>query len=369
MKSNRLLWAILAMAVVGGTIAVLYKPTPTAATARLKVGVISVLSGDSSAYGTHTRQGLDLALGEMKDPPFELIYKDSKADPMEAVRVFKELQRDGAPVIIGPFTSTECRQVGPEAVRNRVTLVTSSATADQLSEIGEFMFMMLPPNSRQGADQADFASQKLGLKKAAVLYRQNPYGESLRASFVKKFRESGGTILSEIGFPDNEENFRDRLKELAKSNPDVLFVPAHDSDTGRVLRQMKEVNFPAVRVLGCDGSMSPTMLELAGTAGESAIFSNVASVSPDFDAAYRKAHQAEPNPYAASAYDTLKIIAQLIKDGARTGEDFQKKLVALEKFDGATGITKFSRNEKSYWALSKLYSQFEVRSGQFKLMR
>src|SRR5205807_1260986 len=212
----------------------------------------------------------------------------------------------------GPFTSTECRQVGPEAVRARITLVTSSATADQLSDIGDYMFMMLPPNSRQGADQADFALKKLSLKKAAILYRQNPYGETLRESFAATFRQGGGTIVADVGFPDGEENFRDRLKQIAKSDPEVLFIPAHDADTGRILRQAKEVNFPSVRFLGCDGSMSPTTIELGGDAAEGAVFSNVASVSPAFDDAYRKAYKAEPNPYAASAYDTLKVLASTV---------------------------------------------------------
>lgn len=355
-------------AITAVTLFLVFK-NPSPDRSRLKIGVLTILSGEASAYGTHTRQGLDLALAEMQDPPFELVYKDTKADPMEAVRVFKELQREGVSVIIGPFTSTECRQVGPEAVRSKIALVTSSATADQLSEIGEYMFMMLPPNSRQGADQAEFALKKLSLKKAAILYRQNPYGETLRASFATTFREGGGATVADIGFPDGEENFRDRLKEIAKTKPDVLFIPAHDADTGRILRQAKEVNFPSVRFLGCDGSMSPTTLELAGDAAEGAIFSNVASVSPTFDDAFRKAYKAEPNPYAASAYDTLKILANMVKDGAKTGEDFQKRLVALPGLEGASGNTKFTLQSKSYWALSKAYRQFEVRSGKFELMR
>src|SRR5262249_27064212 len=140
MKRNRAVIAILAVAAVAAAVIALViinrKPQDTQ---RVKIGVITILSGEASAYGTHTRQGLDLALAEMGAPPFELVYKDSKADPAEAVRVFKELQREGVSVVIGPFTSTECRQVGPEAVRARITLITSSATADQLSDIGEYM--------------------------------------------------------------------------------------------------------------------------------------------------------------------------------------------------------------------------------------
>jgi branched-chain amino acid transport system substrate-binding protein len=338
--------------------------------AKVKVGVLTPLSGEASAYGTYTRQGLELALTEIEDPPFELVYKDTKADPLEAVRVFKELAREGVPVVVGPFTSTEVRQVGPDAMRTKTALITSSATADDLSKLGDYVFMMLPPNSQQGADQARFALDALKVKRAGILYRQNPYGETLRAAFTKTFKEGGGEVVADVGFADGEENFRDRLKEIAKAKPDILFAPAHDADTGRILRQAREVNLPKdVRVLGCDGSMSPTMLELAGEAAEGAIFSNVASVSKEFDEAYRKAHDKEPNPYAASSYDSLKILYQLMKQGARSGSDFQKALKGMEKFEGTTGPTKFTLVDKSYWALSKTYRQFEVKKGKFELRR
>lgn len=384
MKSNRIIVIVLALAAVAAF--VIYKSgnngngdnngpggnggVTDVNPETVKVGVLTILTGEASSYGEYTKQGLELALQEIESPGFELVYKDTKADPAEAVRVFKELQRDNVPIIIGPFTSTEVRQVGPEAQRTSTTLITSSATADQLSAIGDRVFMMLPPNSQQGADQARFAAKGLTAKSAAILYRQNPYGETLRKSFRETFEAEGGEILKELGFPDGEENFRDRLKELAETNPEVIFIPCHDADTGRILRQAKEVNIPdSVRFLGCDGSMSETMLELAGDAAEGSIFSNVASISDSFDASYDSAYGGAPSPYAASSYDTLKIIAGLVSSGAKSSDDFQTGLAELSAHDGATGPTSFSKVEKSYWALSKSYSQFEVRGGKFELRR
>lgn len=342
--------------------------TDTPSESKVKIGVLTILTGESSSYGEYTKQGLELALADIEDANFELIYKNTKADPAEAVRVFRELERQGVSVIVGPFTSTEVRQVGPEAQRLGITLISSSATADDLSSIGDHVFMMLPPNSQQGSDQATYALNSLNAKRAAIVYRQNPYGETLRKSFSDTFKSGGGEIVSDIGFPDGEENFRERLKSAVESNPDVIFIPCHDTDTGRILRQAREVNVPdAIRFLGCDGSMSDSMLELAGDAAESAIFSNVASVSPAFDDAYTKKFGGTPSPYAASSYDTLMIIDKLVRSGARTSDAFQQGLLELDGYQGATGVTKFSRMDKSYWALSKPYSQFEVRGGKFEL--
>lgn len=344
-------------------------PEPARKSSTMRIGVITTLTGEAGAYGKYTRQGLELGVADLSPAPVELVYKDSKGDPMEAVRVFKELQREGVPVVIGPFTSTEVRVVGAEAERAGVTLITTSATADDLSTLGPHVFMMLPPNSQQGSDQAKYALSRFSAKTAAILYRQNPYGETLRAGFSKTFEQAGGKITADMGFPDGEEDFRDRLRRIMATTPDVVFIPVHDADTGRILRQAKEINLPAaVRFLGADGCMSDTALKLAGQAGEGAVFSNVASISKAFDDKYRSAHSEEPSPYAASAYDTVRIVAQLATKGAKTSDDFQRGLVEMTGFDGATGTTKFSKKEKSYWALSKPYHQFEIKAGKFVLV-
>ncbi|MCE9637843.1 MAG: penicillin-binding protein activator [Planctomycetes bacterium] len=331
--------------------------------------MISILTGEAAAYGEATRDGLELALEDIGHPSVKLIYQDSKADSKEAVRVFKELKAAQVPAIIGPFTSTEVRVVGPEAQREGIVLITSSATADDLSAIGDHVFMMLPPNSRQGSDQARFAYGTLGKKRAAVLYRQNPYGETLRKAFVEQFKSSGGEVVADEGFPDKTEDFQDRLREIAKSQPDVVFFPVHDADAGRILRQSREVGFPQVPFLGADGSMTDTTIKLAGAAAEGSIYSNVAPDDADFEARFKRKFGRDPSPYSASAYDSLRVLDELAAKGARTASDFQKGLIALKGRRGASGTTEFTKVDASWWALSKSYQQFEVRGGAFQLRR
>jgi branched-chain amino acid transport system substrate-binding protein len=341
----------------------------TGARERVKVGVLYIGTGENAAYGTYTHQGLDLALAEIASPSVEFIYKDTKADPQEAIRVYKELRAAGVPVVLGPFTSTEVRQVGPEAQRDQTVLITTSATADDLSKIGDHVFMMLPPNSQQGSDQAKFAITKLAVKRAAILYRQNPYGQTLREGFMKQFIADGGQVVADIGFPDGTEDFADRLRTIMATGPQVVFFPVHDTDAGRILRQAREINMPTdVKFLGCDGSMSETTIKLAATAAEGAIFSNVASVSGEFNKTYAAKYGGVANPYAAAAHDAAMIVDKLAADGARTSDQFEVGMTGLSDFTGATGKTNFKQVDQSYWALGKVYRQFIVHDGEFELL-
>jgi branched-chain amino acid transport system substrate-binding protein len=336
---------------------------------QLNFGVITIQSGGDAAYGVDTKNGLELALGSMKDAPVKPLYADSKEDPQEALRVFKELAAKGVTVVVGPFASTEVRQVAPEAQRQGIVLITTSATADDLSTIGDHVFMMLPPNSRQGADQAKFAYQHLNSRRAAVLRRQNAYGQSLSASFDDQFRKLGGNIVAEESFPDQTEDFRNHLRKLAGKGADTVFIAAHAEDTGRILRQAKEVRFPKVAFLGGDGSMTDDMFKQAGGAGEGSIFSNVAAVDPDFEKAFQAKYGTAPSGYSATAYDTAMILAELAHGGARTSDQFQKGLVGLQGHAGASGLTRFTQVDKSYWCLDKQYRQFEAKNNQFSLIR
>lgn len=340
-------------------------------TTKLQVGVLTSLSGEGASYGEYTRNGIELARGEVEGDDFELVYKDTKLDPEEAVRVFRELANAGVSIVIGPFSSSEVRVVGPKAQEAGVVLLSTSATADDLSSIGDHIFMMLPPNSQQGSDQATFAFSRLGARRASILYRENPYGQTLRTAFKRKFEELGGAIVTDLSFPDGHQEFGSRLDEIRAAGPQVVFLPCHDDDTGRILRQAAGRGFDAgIRFLGGDGSMSDTMLQLGGDAAEGSIYSNVASVLDSFDATYERAHGRKPSPYAAAAYDAYKIVAQLAAGGATTAKDFRNGLAGLSGFTGATGRTAFTQVDGgSYWALSKSYSQFEVRGGAFQVLR
>lgn len=345
-------------------------PKEAAQTAgKVQIGVMTIQTGPAADYGTYTTNGLNLALKELPNPSVTLIYKDTKADPQEAMRVFKELAAASVPLVIGPFTSSESRQVGPEAQRAGVVMITPSATADELSNIGDHMFMMLPPNRNQGRDQARYAADKLGAKRAAILYALIPYGQTMRESFSAAFQAAGGEIVADEGYPEGTEDFRDLLRKIAPTKPDVVFIPVQDSQGGRIVRQAREINFPKAHFLGGDGAMSDTMISLGGEAAEGFVVSNIASADPAFDKLYRDTYGSDPSPYAASAYDTLKLVNQLAAAGARSAADFQAGLVALKGYQGASGLTKFTKVDKSYWCLDKEYSQFVVRGGQFVLVK
>jgi branched-chain amino acid transport system substrate-binding protein len=251
--------------------------------------------------------------------------------------------------------------LAPIAENNHVVLISSSSTADSIKDAGEYVFRNVPTNKKQGTDQAQFAYDKLGARTAAILYINNDYGTTLRDSFKEKFLKLGGTITSEDAFNEKNTDFRTLLQKAASKKPDVLFVPSHDQETGLLLKQKKElgINIP---VLGGDGSMTNTLLKVAQDAAEGSIYSSF-GWNKEFETKFESKYGTDADPYAATAYDAIYIIAEAIRKGGYTGTGIQKAMLQIKDFPGVSGMTTFDQ----FGEVNKPYRQFIVRNGKFEL--
>src|SRR5271169_5359559 len=90
----------------------------TNAAETIKIGFPIPLSGPTAVYGTPILKGAELAVadinaaGGMLGRKLELLSRDSKANPAEAVRLARELiVRDGVEFLAGTLTSAEAPAV------------------------------------------------------------------------------------------------------------------------------------------------------------------------------------------------------------------------------------------------------------------
>ena len=69
---------------------------------KIKIGLIVPLSGEYSHIGKSIIKSTRMALNKINDNRITIIPKDTKANPIDALRVSKELRTDGIKIIIGP---------------------------------------------------------------------------------------------------------------------------------------------------------------------------------------------------------------------------------------------------------------------------
>ncbi len=85
---------------------------------------------------------------------------------------------------------------------------------------------------------AQFAN-KLGRKRAAVLYENNPYGRGLADNFRRSF---AGQIISFDPIAEGDQDFEAYVSWFKREKPDLVFVAGTDASG---LAFLKEARAPA----------------------------------------------------------------------------------------------------------------------------
>ncbi len=69
---------------------------------KIKIGLIVPLSGENSLIGEKIVKSIRMAINKINDERVQIIPKDTKSNPIDALKVSKELYKDGVRIIIGP---------------------------------------------------------------------------------------------------------------------------------------------------------------------------------------------------------------------------------------------------------------------------
>ncbi len=339
-----------------------------------RVGAIVSRSGAASSSGEQIARGFDLAVsginaeGGVGGRKLELLYRDDSTNPEIGVAALRELvENDHVTTVLGAVTSTVTLRLAPYCERNRVVLLSPSASASQLTEAGDYFFRTVPSDVLEGASMAEFA-RDLGLDRVAVLSVDNDYGASLAGTFTERLRASGGSVVASLTFPEGgEAAIADAVAALAGLTPRGVYIPAYAGDLATVLRLLSETRIRPI-VLGSSAAASE-LIRTAGPAAENLVFprssfdatADSADVSA-FTAAFNARYAAEPDVYAAQAYDTVRVLAAAVNlAGSWDADKIRGALLTIDNYEGVTGRLAFDRNGDVV-QYPRLYI---VRGGQF----
>lgn len=323
---------------------------------KIKVGLDYELSGQVATYGQGLVEGIELAVKEINasggvlGKQIKLVKSDNKSENAETANVATKLiTRDKVVAILGPATSGNAKAAIPVANKNKVPLISASATDDDVTvdsngNVREFAFKTCFNDSFQGSILANFASADLKSKKAAILLdNTSDYSKGLVKSFKETYTSLGGTIVAEQAYQQKDKDFKAALTNIKDSNPDVLYVPGYYEEVGLIVKQARELGLD-VPILGGDGYDSPKLTDLAGKDALNNVFFTNHYSSKDttkevveFKESFKKEYKKDPNAFNALGYD----LAYFLKDALqRAGEADSIKLKdALASTKGFKGIT------------------------------
>ena len=190
-----------------------------------------------------------------------------------------------------------------------------SLTKNDLAEQGKtggYWFRTCPSDALQGLAMAKVA-QDAGLKKVAIMYLNNPYGQGLSKEFAAGFKQVGGTVTQDVVYNPSQPSYRAEVNKAMSPAPDALFLIGYPGDGTTIAREWIGAGGPQ-KFLFPDGLESQDFVNDVGAQ----YLKNVHGTAPGSDktpslATFQSEYQTKygtlpTQAYITNAYDATVLI-------------------------------------------------------------
>ena len=181
-----------------------------------------------------------------------------------------------------------------------------------------WVFRCIGDDRQQCYVLAKYAYEKMGYKRVAAIRVNSRYGRV----GVKEFREAsqrlGHPLLAELKYKFGDTDFTAQLETLKGLNPDAVFTWGNDRESALVLSQMRRMGMNQP-LLGSDRIVTDAFLKTAGKDAEGVVTgypwdpNRQDPVLIAFRDRFRRRFGADPETYAAHAYDGARMLIRAIE--------------------------------------------------------
>ena len=316
-----------------------------------KLGVILPLSGKYKLYGQKAMRGIELALARLSESGIKdlsIVVKDSMSDPAQAAMCVDQLGKENVFSILGPiFVSKEAADKA-QALGTPMMALTQKT---QFPQYGDYIFTNFITPEMQVQALGTYVFHELGLKRMAVLYPDDQYGNRYMQSFRQMVDQFEGHLVATQVYDGSKTDFSASIKRLIRNTHlsfQALFIPDSVSRINLILPQLVYHDARGFALLGTNLWHRDSLLKQTRRYNRNAIICDgyfSGSANPEtawFDKTFQDIYQERPGFLEAIAYDTARILFTAAHaDDVNSGGQLKDILQGQFIFDGATGRTRF----------------------------
>lgn len=328
----------------------------------LNFGLAMPLSGPSALYGKDQVQAAQWAVkdinakGGVDGHPLKMTVLDTQADPQLGIQAANKLiSVEHVPVFVSAWSSV-VKAIAPVANDAKVVQLSVGASSPDVAHLGDYTYTAFPLADVDIRALAKYEVNKLGKKRAAVLFINNETGTAASKVFRKVFTENGGKVVDFASYDPKASDWTGLLLKVRAANPDVVHIQGLVADTPQIVAQMRQLGLN-MTVSSYSAIYNQRFIKQLGSAAEGAIATSLApGISKPAVAKYVQRWKKEMGrvpyglPYTEYLYDAPYLIkdvfASMLKKHEKiTGENFRKTMVDVGTFQlPVTGKTTISPN-------------------------
>ncbi len=229
-----------------------------------KIGLIIPLDGRFETYGRKLLRGISLAISEWNrnhhEDQIKLVVKNTSGDPSMVLKTFREMvHEEKVLALLGPLGKSNLNVLLDEPEAESILIMAFTADMPrQNSTI--FHLRMMPDTATIVEAITRYAIEELNLKKLAILYPKDPYGQKARDLFESAVLQLNGAIVSSASYLPETTDFKSAIKQLIpgasskRQNVTVpfeaIFVPDDIKTVSLIAPQLLYYNVVGIPLLG-----------------------------------------------------------------------------------------------------------------------
>ncbi|WP_299503169.1 ABC transporter substrate-binding protein [uncultured Roseobacter sp.] len=316
---------------------------------KVKVGMITTLSGGGAGLGIDVRDGFMLAAKMAGNDNLEVVIEDDQRKPEIAVQLAdKMIQSEKVDVMTGIIWSNLAMAVVPAATAQGKFYLSPNAGPSALAGKGcHPLYFNVAWQNDNLHEAAGAYAKEAGYQNSFILAPNYPAGQDALTGYKRMY---GGELAGEIYTKLGQTDYAAEIAQIRASGADSVFFFLPGGMGISFLKQYagSGVDLP---VVGPAFSFDQGILQAVGDAALGV--KNTSQWNKDLDNAANKAFveafQAEygrlPSLYASQGFDTANLLLSAMAKADVSDTDAFRAALADAEFDSVRGDFKFGSNQ------------------------
>ncbi len=343
------------------------------------VYVAGPLSGFQANTGQTVAGGVRLMAEQINRSGGLLGYKvkvialDDEADSEVAVSVAEQIKAavQRGDRVIGVIGHPNSGQTDAAmAIYKDLPLVVITPTASEVSLTQRGFrnfFRVNAANDVQAQVGAEYLVNKLGAKKIAVLYNDDPYGIDLGKLFAVELQRLGAQTPLSLQVKVEQNRFRSEVERIKAAGVDAIYYAGYEVECPYLRADLRDARLDRLTFMASDGCFLAATIDNSDGAAEGMYVTGFApSPKSAVDQAWVQAYQAveyrNPDTYSINGYSAMQVLVEGIKKAGAL--DATRIADAIRKLELTTPLGKVQFRENGDLAAPRIYI-FQVQNGEF----
>lgn len=335
---------------------------PVQAQAPIRLGRVVVMSGPLAPYGLAKNAGADLVYskvnrsGGVNRRRIEVITEDDKYDPPSTVRLTTRMAEDKSIVgLVGYVGVPTVGAVLGLAQQHNIPLIGPTSGTDELRTPFKRFVFPIRASYVEEAKRGVSHLAGIGIKRIAVVYQSNAFGEIGRDAYLAALRGAGITPVDVIALTTAGADAGETLGALVKTEAQAVLFSGFTKPAASLIQAVRKSSNAGAAIYCLSAVDTTELLGMLGAAARGVVVSQVVPVPTtptlpivrDYLKATVEAKQS-PSFYGLQGYVEARIVVEALRriNGSVSRLSLVSALESLQDFDVGGMIVRYGPSNR-----------------------